>query len=107
MGPIKTMITKLIFTNHICNSKPLIYFSGKNYTILKPLIITKTKKNHFWFDAMIINNDNSDNKEFDKVGSVHSYSNSFIVETIDQLEPARQANINNQIMFIRHVFNVR
>jgi len=58
-------------------------FYDKSYAVVKAGAIYKTKKNNFWFNAVIVDNSNLDSKDkpWGAVGSEHSYSNSFIFKT--------------------------
>jgi len=68
--------------------KEVIYsdFGAKSYCKIKLIKITKTRGKHFWFDAEIVENDNLTNSHIREVGSIHSYSNSFIYEDVKELK---------------------
>jgi len=73
-------------------------FYDKSYAVIKPLKVTKRKGRIFWFNAEVIDNTHIDNKTFNTVGSIHSYSNSFIFTSLEALkadvEPSKARQIS-------------
>ena len=72
-------------------------FYDKSFAIIKPLNITKTRRGTFWFNAEIIDNTNIDHKEYNAVGSIHSYSNSFIFTSLAALKADVKPSQDRQV----------
>jgi len=83
-------------------------FYDKSYSIIKALEITKTLKGHpagiFYFEAETIDNSNIDNKVFHAIGSIHSYSNSFIYNSIDDLRAGSENYKKVQIALVEKLY---
>jgi hypothetical protein len=60
-------------------------FGIKSYVIIEAVNIYRTNGKHFWFYAKIVDNYHVDNKKFFEVGSVKSFSNSFIFKSYDDM----------------------
>jgi len=90
-----------MITNDQFKKGKIVFYSDfydKRYCRIKLLEITKTRGHNFWFNAELIDNDHMDNKSYHKVGSIHSFSNSFIYKTLKDLkgdiERTKKAQIN-------------
>jgi len=65
---------------------------------LKLIKITKTRGRHFWFDAEIYDNMTLRMADsYNRIGSVHSYSNAFIYNSLEDLQAGEKAYINVQV----------
>ena len=96
------MITKQTLYNHQCTGKPLIYDYGFNeYVTIRPTHITKTQGKHFWFEAMIEDNKNISDKKYYAIGSIHSFSNAFISESLKQKDQENEKYKKTQIKFLK------
>ena len=79
-------------------------FYNKSYSIIKALEITKTRKGRFYFEAETVDNSNIDNKVFHAIGSIHSYSNSFIYNSIDDLRAGSENYKKVQIALVEKLY---
>ena len=78
--------------------------SDKEYYKIKLIKITKRakKRNIFWFDAKIIDNSTGQtDSSFHAIGSIHSYSNSFIYKTKKDLIAGSKKYITTQINWLK------
>ena len=90
-------------------SGKVVYYSSfgdKEYCKLKLLKITKKRGRVFWFDAEILDNDKLRNCEFNQVGSVHSYSNSFIYNTLNELMAGTKRYVDVQVRALKSYYKL-
>jgi hypothetical protein len=81
----------------------IVYYSDfydKFYSKIKLIKITKTRKNIFWFNAEIIDNDHCQDKKWNKIGSIHSYNNSFIYNSLQELKDSIPGQKQDQINWL-------
>jgi hypothetical protein len=92
-------------------SGDLYYYSDfydKSFCEIKAIKIYKKARNRptFWFNAEVTNNDHIDNKVFHEVGSVHSFSNSFVYKSLADLKQGVKDYKIKQIGFITQMANM-
>jgi len=73
-------------------------FYDKDWMIIKGIKITKRKGNDFWFLAEIV--ENHTDREWNNPGTIHSFSNSFIYKTWDELVGDIERSKQSQIQFL-------
>lgn len=61
-------------------------FGVKSYCRIELIRVTKVKEGVFWFTAKVIDNKNIRDKKWSSIGSEHSYSSSFIFNTLNELK---------------------
>jgi len=83
-------------------------FGDRSWLIVRPLKITKTKKQHFWFDAEVIDNSGytGTSKDRNAIGTVHCFSNAFMYLSFADLVAGTKKYIDVQIKVIRKVFGM-
>jgi len=100
----------MITLNQFKPGKIVFYddFAEKQFLKIKLLKITKKKGGYFWFDAEIVDNTNipEDRREFYKIGTIHSFSNSFITESLAELKRDAENYKNTQIEFIKKIYGI-
>ena len=72
-------------------------FGVKSYCRIELIKVTKVKKGTFWFTAKVIENKNIRDKKWSAIGSLHSYSNSFISNTLKELKQGHKEYIKTSI----------
>ena len=75
-------------------------FGVSSYCRIELIKVTKVKKGTFWFTAKVIDNKKIRDKKWSAIDSIHSYSNSFIYETLNDLRIGHGSYIHTQIDWI-------
>lgn len=84
------MVNKKTLEKYIKTGDSLVYdFGFENYWNIKPERITKTKGQHVWFDAIRTDD-----------GTRHSFSNSFVSESLEQAKIEKEKYKETQIKFL-------
>jgi hypothetical protein len=96
------MITKSEFKEN--NTYIYSDFGDKSYLYIKALNIYKTHGDHFWFNAKVVDNSQVNDKKFNAIGTVHSYSNSFIYKNLKDLKQDTKLYKQTQTNFIKKAF---
>jgi len=89
-------------------SLPIIYDYGfGEFCRIKVIDIYKIKGTNCWLNAKIIDNSFMDerNKPFYVIGSIHSFSNSFLYSNIKAMKLGHEVYKKTQIAFIKKAFN--
>ena len=98
----------MITANQFQKGKQVLYsdFYDKSYAIIELIKITKRRGAHFWFNAKLIDNSHLSNKDlpYNQNGSIHSYSNSFIYEDMQELKKGSAGYIKTQVKAIQQRF---